>query len=830
MFPVLSILPQLRQALSATPAKGVVLLQAAPGAGKSTVLPLHLLDEPWLKQGKIIMLQPRRLAARAVAHRLAEHLGEQPGMKVGFRIRHETCVSAHTRIEVVTEGVLARMIQADPALEGTGLLIFDEFHERNIHADTALALALQVQQVLRPDLRLLVMSATLPASSLLRPLGNPPVIETPVRNFPVEIIYDARMSDAPVWERMASAVAGALQKHEGDILGFLPGAREINRTKELLERTQHSVMVYPLYGDLPHEEQRQALLPDRHGRRKVVLATNIAETSLTIDGIRVVIDSGLARTAVFDARSGLTRLQTRRITHDAAAQRAGRAGRNAPGVCYRLWTLATHNQLQPEKKPEIEETDLAPVVLTALRWGARDVYELPWITPPPAGAVSQALDLLTSLEAVNENGLTQRGIQMSDIPAHPRLAHLLTFPFASPQQAALAADIAALLEERDILQNNLQTDFTLRVETLRKYRREKSRTMPVAVQRIIKQAERWRKWLNVDEDNEHPDESETGYLLLQAYPDRLAMQLSAGSNRYRLRTGRLVLLDNHDRLTANKWIVAAHADAGNTEGRLFLGAAVDEARLSNLATVQDTVRWDEKKEMITVRREYRIGTLLLKTEPAAEATPAQQTAVWLSVISEKGMPWLGWEAQHDQWCNRVLSLRAWRKDEPWPDVHPENLLNRLEEWLAPFLAGMKRKEDLKQLALADALNTLIPPELQPQLERLAPERITVPSGSRIKVFYKPDAGLPHMEVRLQECFGLMQTPTVNNGQTPVLLHLLSPGFKPVQVTQDLPGFWRNTYPVIRRELMRRYPRHAWPEDPVHAEPVRGAVKKSKSPQ
>jgi ATP-dependent helicase HrpB len=826
-YPVIAVIADIRKALAH---QGIALLQAAPGAGKSTVLPLHLLDEPWLSKRKIIMLQPRRIAARAVAQRLAEQLGEEPGATVGYRIRFDTCVSASTRIEVVTEGILARMLQSDPAIEDAGLLVFDEFHERNIHADTALAMAIQVRQLLRPDLRLLVMSATLPAARLLRPLGNPPVIEAPGRSYPVQVVYEPYTNDDPVATRVAAAVLKAFRAHEGDILAFLPGAREINQAKELLDKAGIPAKVCLLYGDLPLPQQREAIAADPQCRRKVVLATNIAETSLTIENVRVVVDCGLARVALFDPRSGLTRLQTQRITRDSAEQRAGRAGRIAPGVCYRLWTAATQHQLQTERKPEIEEADLTAVLLQVLRWGAKHVYELPWITPPPTGAVAQALELLSMLGAVDERGLTSRGKKMAEIPVHPRLAHLLTFDFTSSQQAALAADIAALLDERDILGNHSQADFVLRVEALRKFREGRTTSLQHGrMQRVADLAALWRRWLNVREDNSPVKPREVGYLLLQAYPDRLARQLHPQSARYRLRTGKLGFLDAHDPLVTNKWLVAAHADAGPVEGKIFLAAAVAEEDLADMATPHEVVRWDEQKEMVTALTEHRIGALVLKSEPLTVMPGATRAAVLLNVVREKGLAWLGWAEQHEQWCNRVLSLRQWRPDEPWPDVQPAMLMKELEVWLAPFLEGVSRREELKKLPLTDALNTLLTPEQQRALEKLAPERISVPSGSFVKIFYKSDGQLPHMEIRLQECFGWVHTPTINQGRTPVVMHLLSPGFKPVQVTQDLQSFWQHTYPVIRRELMRKYPKHAWPDDPIRAVAVRGPVRKNKNP-
>lgn len=821
-YPVLSVLQDVRKALDH---KGIVLLQASPGAGKSTVLPLHLMNESWLMGRKIIMLQPRRLAAKAIAHRLAEQRKEVPGELVGYRIRLDTCVSAHTRLEVVTEGILTRMMQSDPGLEDVGLLIFDEFHERSIHADVALAFALQIRQLLRPDLRILIMSATLPAEALLKPLDNPPVIQTPVRSFPVEVIYDIRQSNEPVWQRAASAVRKALVEHAGDILVFLPGSREIIRTAEILEQSV-SAAICPLYGELPMHLQQRAILPDKQGRRKVVLATNIAETSLTIEGVRVVIDSGLVRQPIYDPRSGLTRLETQRITHDSAEQRAGRAGRTAPGICYRLWTKATHDQLKSERRPEITEADLSSVLLLTLDWGAKNIYELPWITPPSSGAVAQAMSLLEVLGAVDKNGLTPRGRKMASLSAHPRLAHLLTMDFASPQQAALAADIAALIEERDIIRESTEADIVLRIEALRRFRSAKQAPQESSlIQRVIRLAAQWRMMLGVEEDNTPVSTRDAGYLLLQAYPDRVACRLGPVSSRYRLRTGRIVCLQETDPLTVNRWIVAAHAEAGSNEGRVFLAAGIEERDLSDLAVTSEIVRWDDEREMIAAVREQRIGALLLDSTPVAGIASEQRVQVLCEIIREKGLRWLGWHEEHDQWCNRVMSLKKWRPGEDWPDVSMPVLLNKLERWLSPFLIHVYRKEDFKQVELKDALNTLLPTDLVQLFERLAPERLSVPSGSRIRIYYQSDGSAPHVEVRLQECFGLMQTPTVNDGRTPVVLHLLSPGFKPVQVTQDLQSFWRNTYPAVRRELMRRYPRHAWPEDPETAQPVKGVVRK-----
>lgn len=825
MYPVLSVLPDVRDSLRN---EGVVLLQASPGAGKSTVLPLHLLDEPWLNGRKMLMLQPRRLAAKAVAYRLAEQLNEAPGERIGYRIRLDSCVSARTRIEVVTEGILSRMMQSDPALEEVGLLIFDEFHERSIHADVALALALQVRQLLRPDLRILIMSATLPEESLLRPLGYPAVIRTPQRFFPVDVFYEDRQSQEPVWQRAAAAVHRALRDREGDILVFLPGVREIRLTKEKLEQSGITVPVFQLYGEMPVSQQQLAIVPDEQGRRRVVLATNIAETSLTIEGVRVVIDSGLVRQPVFDPRSGLTHLATQRITRDSAHQRAGRAGRTSPGVCYRMWTKATHEQLKQERRPEIEEADLSPVILLALNWGVRNIYELPWITPPPQGAVAQAYELLQVLGAVNGQVLTERGKRMAKLYAHPRLAHLLTLDFNSERQAALAADIAALLEERDILRETKGADFALRIETLRRFRSLNDLAYGSSVMtRVCRLTAHWRSVLGVAEDNGPVNSHEVGYLLLQAYPDRVACRLRAGLSSYRLRSGRMVSLSPADPLTANKWLVAAHADVGIAEGKIFLAAPVEESDLNLLATDQEVVQWDEERGLVAGMREQRIGALVLRSTPLTKVSEEKRLQALCNVIREKGLNWLGWDEEHDQWCNRVMSLRKWRPEEDWPDVSMPVLLDKLEIWLTPFLVNVYRKEDFKHIVLSDALTSVIPSGLLQRFEMLVPVRLTLPTGSRIRINYHADGSAPYVKVRLQECFGMLQTPTVNEGRISVVMHLLSPGFRPVQVTQDLSSFWRNTYPAIRKELMRRYPKHAWPEDPVSARPFRGAVLKRK---
>jgi len=820
-YPILEVLDQVKQALSHN---RIVILQAPPGAGKSTILPLELLDEPWLQKKKMIMLEPRRLATKSVAQRMASLRDEDVGATVGYRIRFDNRVGRDTRIEVVTEGILARMIQQDSSLEPVGLVIFDEFHERSLHADLALTLCLQVQQLLRDDLRILIMSATLESQVLSAALGNVPVITSQGKQFPVALHYARDREDVPVTTRAVSTIRKALRENAGDVLVFLPGAGEINKVQLALEEEQVDAEVYPLFGDLSFQKQQEAILPHPRGRRKIVLATSIAETSLTIEGVSVVIDSGLSRVPRFDPRSGLTRLETIRVTRDAADQRAGRAGRLGPGVCYRLWSEGIHGTLVASRRPEILEADLSSLMLELAQWGVTNVADLAWVTPPPPGAVNQAKELLEQLGAIQQGKITDRGKEMLRLPTHPRIAHLLS----EAQPLALATDVAALLEERDPLGRDAGTDLTLRVEALRKWRSgERVAADRNVLERIEKLAASWRRILKIEQSNVIPREGEIGILLFAAYPERLAQQLDPHGERYKLANGRVVKLPAHDPLIREPWLCVADLDAGGGEGKIFIAASIDPERVSSLAMVGEVVRWDEERNMITASTEKRIGPLVLERKPLTKIDVQKKNDVLCAMIRERGLKFIGWGEDQVMWQARVMSLRQWRPEEPWPDVSDEKLLETLNTWLSPFLDPVSKLLELQRLEWGNILPTILPWELSSQLDQLVPLRIAVPTGSMIQIQYSPHGDAPIVEVRLQEMFGLFETPRINDGRTKVILHLLSPGYKPVQVTQDLRSFWQTTYHEVRKELRMRYPKHHWPEDPLTAEPVRGVKRKPK---
>lgn len=824
-FPINDILPEV---LTTLEHNNTVILQAPPGAGKSTVLPLHLLKASWLGTQKILMLEPRRLAARGVAARLASQLGENVGETVGYRVRFENQVSAATQLEVLTEGILTRRLQHDTSLDGVGLVVFDEFHERSLHADLALALCREAQQILRPDLRILIMSATLDAAPLSALLGNAPVLTSEGRQYPVALHYRAPDADARLHDAVAEAVRNAAREFDGDLLVFLPGAGEIHRTQEILERTLPALAVHPLYGDLPPREQQAALQPNASGQRKVVLATSIAETSLTIEGIGIVVDSGYARVPKFDVRTGLTRLETVRVTIDAADQRAGRAGRLGPGVAIRLWSETVQRGLTKQRVPEVLEADLAPLMLELAQWGVRSVTELNWLAVPPAAAINQATELLRQLDALDEDSkITERGKAMLRLPAHPRIAHLL-LESVPQKQEALAADVAALLEERDPMQRgeNAGADLVLRVEALRRWRnRDYVQAERSRLERIEKLALAWRKQLNAKVDNALPAHTAVGLLLSAAYPERIAKRLEQ-NGRYRLANGRTARLQQNDPLGDEEWLAVAHLDGGSSEGKIHLAAPLDPADVMHAAKPRRTVSWDTQKGELIARTEMRIGEMIASSKPLKEITDDERLGILLNVVRSEGHTLFNWNEVIEQWQARVLSLRSWRSNEDWPDVSTEQLLLNADEWLAPWLGNIRRRDDFKRIEILPLLQTVLPWEQQQQLERLAPDKIKVPSGSEIKLEYSTDGSAPVLAVRLQELFGLPETPAINEGRNRVMIHLLSPAYRPVQVTQDLRSFWENTYQEVRKELRIRYPKHHWPEDPWTAEAVKGVKRKN----
>ena len=826
-YPVLDILSEIKEKLSQ---HRVVILQAPPGAGKSTVLPLHLLEEAWLVQKKIIMLEPRRLSARSVAMRMANVMQEEVGKTIGYRVRFENRISENTRLEVVTEGILTRIIQNDNAIEEIGLIIFDEFHERSLHADLALALSLQVQQVLRDDLRILIMSATLDGERLSSIL-NAPIVTSAGRQYPISFQYIPQTEKIPIAVQVTRGIRKALQEKQGDVLAFLPGAGEINRTTELLAAENLPVTLYPLYGDLNFKKQQEAILPHPEGKRKVVLATSIAETSLTIEGVSIVVDSGYSRVPRFDPRSGFTRLETIRVTRDAADQRAGRAGRLGPGTCYRLWSEGVHPNLVAHRNPEILDADLAPLMLELSQWGVQNIGELTWITSPPPGAVSQAQELLHQLGAVQGNGITERGREMLRLPTHPRIAHMLLeakyADAAKDMELALATDIAALLEERDPLPKGSGADLSLRIELLRKWR--KGENVPgeiILLDRIERLAMSWRKLFRIPVDNNPVSDTQVGKWVMAVYPERIGRQIEKHSERYKMVNGRLAKLPDHDPLHREPWLAIAQVDAGTHEGKIFMAAPLDDKDLVALAEEKEIVSWDIAREMITATRELRLGNLVLSGKPLKEVPDEKRIQVLCRIIRETGLSFLNWQEDHAAWQARVLSLKQWRPYETWPDVTDQNLLNTLEEWLAPFLENFYKRSELQRLDLNTILPSILPWDLNTKFQQLAPARLPVPSGSMVKLNYFSDGRPPVMEVRLQEVFGMLETPAVNEGKNKVVMHLLSPGYKPVQVTQDLKSFWGNTYAEVRKELRSRYPKHSWPEDPWTAQAIRGAKKKS----
>lgn len=810
-LPVTDIIEPVRKALAS---ENTLIVNAPPGAGKSTLLPLALLNQDWLQGKKIIILEPRRLAARAIASRMAELLEDEVGNTVGFRIRFENRVSTKTKIEVVTEGILTRMLHNDNALENAGLVIFDEFHERNLNADVALALCREAQQVLRPDLRILVMSATLNLPELTH-LLKAPVIESKGKQYPVDIIYagDADVSLLP--ELAARAVARAVNEHSGDVLVFLPGEGEIKKCAELLTGQLNDILIHPLYGQLPQREQLLAIMPNKHGKRKVVLATSIAETSLTIEGIKIVIDSGFVRSSRFDPRSGLSRLETLRISKDSADQRAGRAGRLSAGICYRMWTMATHERLAAHRVPEIMEADLASLVLDMAQWGVSNIEELTWLTPPPKASIAQAKDILHQLNALENNKITAHGKQVHRLACHPRIAHMLLMAEETSAKQ-LGTDIAALLEERDPLQKEGGTDINLRVQVLRSTRKNGG-TGRFA--RIDKIASSYRKMLDLEENNDPVDPYETGLLIAYAYPERIASARPGNNAQFQLANGKIAVAGHKDDLAHEPWLAVANMDLREGLGKIFLAAPLNPKDLLPMVKEQEIVAWDSRKGGIVATRDLRIGNIVLQSKPLANADPALITAAVINAIKEEGQNLLNFDEEMTQLQNRILSLRKWNADEKWPDVSTDMLLDNCEEWLGPYLRDAKRTDDLKKINLGEALLYSLPTEQQKLLDSLAPARIEVPSGSKIKVEYFANGAVPVLAVRLQEVFGLSDTPKLNNGRVAVVMHLLSPGYKPVQVTSDLKSFWNSMYHEVKKELQRRYPKHSWPEDPWNAPAV-----------
>jgi ATP-dependent helicase HrpB len=821
-LPIDEALPALRQALSAASS---AVLQAPPGAGKTTRVPLALLDASWLAGQRIVMLEPRRLAARAAARRMAAALGEPVGASVGFRVRGETRVSPRTRVEVVTEGVLTRLLLADASLDGIGLLVFDEFHERSLHGDLGLALALQTQEVLRPELRLLVMSATLDGLAVSRLLDDAPVVVSEGRQHPVDVRYLQRRREQRIEGAVAAAVRAALARDEGSVLAFLPGAGEIKRTVALLapDTLPRDVRVHPLYGDLPPEAQDAAIAPPRDGGRKVVLATSIAETSLTIEGVRVVIDGGLARVPRFSPRSGMTRLDTVRVSRASAEQRCGRAGRTAPGICYRLWAPEDQAGLLERSTPEMLEADLAPLALDLAAAGVHDAGTLRWLDAPPAAALAQGRELLTQLHALDEGGgITAHGRAMAAFGLHPRLAHMLIRGRALGQ-GATAAVVAALLEERDVLRRDplhREADLGLRVALVAGSGGAEHHDVDRdAVRRVREQSRIWRGQLGVS-PAERVDEDAAGRLLALAYPDRVA-QRRERDDGYLLRSGAGALLDGGGSLTGAPFLGVAELDGRVPHSRIFLAARIDRADLDQLfgdeIVHEDVVEWDAAAGAVVALRRERLGAIVLRETPSRDVDEALVAGTLLHAIQRGDGVALRWSESAQRLRERLAFLHA--LDPSWPDVSGDALAAGMDSWLAPQLGGLRRRSDVEQLDPGALLLEGLTWQQRRELDLLAPTHMTVPTGSRIPVDYA-DPHAPVLAVRLQELFGLAESPRIAGGRVVLTLHLLSPARRPVQVTRDLAGFWRSSYFEVRKELRGRYPKHAWPDDPLVATPTR----------
>ena len=826
-LPIDEVLPALREALAA---RHEAVLEAPPGAGKTTRVPLALLDEPWLAGQTILMLEPRRLAARAAAERLASELGEKVGETVGYRIRLDSRVGPNTRIEVVTEGILTRRLQDDPALEGVGLLIFDEFHERSLDADLALALSLNGRELFREDqpLKILLMSATLEGERLAGLLDDAPILRSEGRMYPVAMRWGRPFQAGEFIEpRLVQTILEALNDEAGSVLVFLPGQAEIRRVHQQLADAlgdSSQVLLCPLHGELDLGAQRAAIEPAPAGKRKVVLATNIAETSLTIDGVRVVIDAGLARVPRFDPGSGMTRLDTQRISRASATQRAGRAGRLEPGVCYRLWSQDQHEQLAAYASAEILSADLASLALQLGRWGVTP-GQLVWLDIPPAAAYAQAQDLLQRLGALDGETLTRHGQAMAELPAHPRIGHLL-LRGQDLGLADMACDVAALLGERDILRG-AGADLHSRLVLLSGAERA-ARGAQGGVQRARQLARQYRGYLRgkatqAVSDPEHP--RWLGALLALAYPDRVAQQRRAGGAEYRLANGRAALFAEADSLMRQAWLVIADLGSrqGQREERIYLATDFDPALFDSVLCEQvrivDQLDWDEREGVLRAERQRKVGELILSREPLTGLDESARSQALVNLVRRKGLELLPWTPELRQWQARVALLRqldlAGKGESEWPDVSDAALLKSLEHWLMPYLGKVSRLSHFSNLDLSSIVHNLLPWPLPQRLDEQAPHHLSVPSGSSIRLDYSEQP--PILAVRLQELFGLSDTPRIAGGRQVVKLHLLSPARRPVQVTQDLANFWRSTYAEVKKDLKGRYPKHYWPDDPLVAE-------------
>ena len=781
-----------------------VVVTAPPGAGKSTLLPLTILSDT--PDGRILMLEPRRLAARQVAQRMADMIGERVGQTVGYTIRFESRVSAQTRIEVVTEGILQRMLVDDPTLDGISVVIFDEFHERSLYSDIAYALTLEAQRLIRPDLKIVIMSATIDTDYICRRF-DAPLIESQGRAYDVEIIRAADSDATTCVADTAAAIRRALREQSGDILAFLPGHGEIMKCRDHLANLPSDILICTLYGMLPFEEQRRTLAPSPAGTRKIVLSTPIAETSLTIEGIRTVVDSGFYKGMVFDARSGLSHLETMRISLDMARQRSGRAGRLSEGVCYRMWSNPVELRMKESRVPEIEEADLSSMVLDIAAWGESDVFVLPWLTLPPRDKVFKARQLLQSLGAVNDKGeITPHGKKLARIPCHPRIAQMLTVADDNATKA-LGADIAAILDEKDPINDENDCDITTRIILLREARR---RGNGGRFGRIIKIAEQYRRLVNAKEDNTIPDQTAIGALVALAYPERTAMMVA--DCRYRLANGDEVRINAEDALSSKKLL--AIASLGK---RIFLAAPVDESVLKDMGAWTEKLHWDNKQGRVVARRELRLGALLLDTAVSDSIDRTQITEAICAAAVKDGRSMFEFTDDVTRLIQRIETVAGWHPELELPDISVDWLLETSREWLPLYIGEASTVRELKRIDICQVVWGLLTYEQQQSVDAIAPSHYRLPNGRNVRLDYRVGADSPVLSARLEDCFGIRETPRVDGGTRPMLMELLSPGYKPVQLTKDIASFWSTTYHEVRKELRRRYPKHPWPEDPLSVE-------------
>lgn len=808
-LPILEVMDEVQNVLQST---NTLILKAPPGAGKSTLLPLLLMEEEWLQGKKIIMLEPRRLAAKSIAYRMADLCNDRVGDQIGYRVRFDTKVSKATKIEVVTEGILTRMIQSDNSLNDIGLVIFDEFHERSLHADVALAFCREVQEVLRPDLRILVMSATLNMPELSN-LLNCKVIESKGRQFPVDVIYTGTQDELNMAALAAQTVLNAVEKHDGDVLVFFPGQAQIKSCEAILKKQLTDFEIHPLYGMLSPKAQNAAIMPSRSGKRKVVLATSIAETSLTIEGVKIVVDTGYGKKQAFDPNSGMSKLITHLIAEDAADQRSGRAGRLGPGVCYRMWSKATQAQLEVHRKPEILEAELSPLVLDLAHWGTNNLDDISWITPPPAKNIQYAQDLLEDIEALEIGTLTEHGREIHALPCHPRIAHMLIKARALGL-LSLACDLAAFLEERDPMGRESGIDINDRIIALRNQR--KTQRFQKGFKKIAQIAEQYLKMCGAETQNDIGfDPFDTGLLLSQAYPERIAHARPGNNAQFQMANGQLVACGHKEDLAAEPWLAIAQAHAHHNIGNIWLAAPLNPQDLQDFVKEREVIHWDTKEGKLIAEKQLRIGQIILKSSPIKNMDPLKKIEVLTQLIQKDGAHLLDFNKQVTQWQNRVLSLKKWNPEQNWPNVETQTLLNTNKLWLAPYLNEVKTVKDLQKLNLLDLLTFSLDYEQQQLLNQLAPAKIQVPSGAKFTLEYQENGQSPKLSARIQELFGLQDTPKVNQGKINVLVQLLSPGFKPVQLTSDLKNFWSETYFMVKKDLKGRYPKHKWPDDPLN---------------